>query len=409
MIGVDIILKYKVAAYIRLSKDDNYSESNSINNQKSIIKEYISNNNDLELFDYYIDNGYSGTNFNRPSFATMCFDVVKKKINCVIVKDMSRFGRDYEWNKVYLGETFPEHNIRFISINDNLDSLKNENYTDSLEFALLSITYEHYAIDISKKVSAVKHIQQSRGEFIGVSAPYGYLKDPTDNHKFAIDDYAANIVKRIFKMTLEGKSKKEIVDILNKENILTPSQYKSKIIKVTSEKTIQSSSWNNHIINEILKNETYIGTLIQGKNRKQSRKIKKMIKTNQDDWKITKNHHEPIMDKETFKKVQDILKFSQIIQEKDELLISKLVCGECNNNFYRRKAKGIFYYWCKSSFRKTGCNLKSIRKDELENIVLMNINSKYKKDYKTLTKDIVSKYVDKIELYDNEICLTYKK
>ena len=95
MIGVDIILKYKVAAYIRLSKDDNYSESNSINNQKSIIKEYISNNNDLELFDYYIDNGYSGTNFNRPSFATMCFDVVKKKINCVIVKDMSRFGRDY--------------------------------------------------------------------------------------------------------------------------------------------------------------------------------------------------------------------------------------------------------------------------------------------------------------------------
>ena len=175
----------------------------------------------------------------------------------------ARFGRDYGWNKIYLGETFPEHNIRFISINDNLDSLKNENYTDSLEFALLSITYEHYAIDISKKVSAVKHIQQSRGEFIGVSAPYGYLKDPTDNHKFAIDDYVTNIVKRIFNMTLEGKSKKEIADILNKENILTPSQYKSKITKVTSEKTIQASSWNNHIINEILKNETYIGTLIQ--------------------------------------------------------------------------------------------------------------------------------------------------
>ena len=112
-------------------------------------------------------------------------------------------------------------------------------------------------------------------------------------------------------MTLEGKSKKEIADILNKENILTPSQYKSKITKVTSEKTIQASSWNNHIINEILKNETYVGTLIQWKNRKQSRKIKKMIKTSQDDWKITKNHHEPIIDKETFEKVQDILKFSQ--------------------------------------------------------------------------------------------------
>lgn len=257
------MMKYKVAAYVRLSKDDKYTESNSINNQKNVIKEYINNNSDLDLVDYYVDNGYSGTNFDRPSFATMCLDIVKKKINCVIVKDMSRFGRDYGWNKIYLGETFPEHNIRFISINDNLDSLKNENYTDSLEFALLSITYEHYAIDISKKVSAVKHIQQSRGEFIGVSAPYGYLKDPTDNHKFAIDDYVTNIVKRIFNMTLEGKSKKEIADILNKENILTPSQYKSKITKVTSEKTIQASSWNNHIINEILKNETYIGTLIQ--------------------------------------------------------------------------------------------------------------------------------------------------
>ena len=362
------MIKYKVAAYIRLSKDDNYAESDSINNQKNIIEDYIKDNDDLELVDYYIDNGYSGTNFNRPSFATMCLDIVKKKINCVIVKDMSRFGRDYGWIKVYLGETFPENNIRFISINDKLDSLRNENYTDSLEFALLNITYEHYAIDISKKVSAVKHMQQNKGDFIGVSAPYGYLKDPNDCHKFIIDDYAANIVKRVFYMTLNHKSKKEIAYILNKENVLTPSKYKSDVIKVTSENTIKSNSWNNHMVNEVLKNETYIGTLIQGRNRKQSRKIKKMIKTNQDDWKVCKNHHEPIIDEKTFEIVQKILKFSQIIQEEDELLISNLVCGKCNDYCYRRKAKGIFYYWCKSSFRKTGCNLKSVRKDVLENM-----------------------------------------
>ena len=269
------MMKYKVVAYVRLSKDDKYTESNSINNQKNVIKEYINNNSDLELVDYYVDNGYSGTNFNRPSFATMCLDIVKKKINCVVVKDMSRFGRDYGWIKVYLGETFPEHNIRFISISNNLDRIKNENYTDSLEFALLNIAYEHYAIDISERVSAVKHMQQNKGDFIGVSAPYGYLKDPNDCHKFIIDDYAANIVKEIFHMILEGKSKKEIINILNKENVLTPSKYKSEVTKVTSEKTIQSNSWNNHMVNEILKNETYIGTLIQGKSRKQSRKSKK--------------------------------------------------------------------------------------------------------------------------------------
>ncbi|MCI8498400.1 MAG: recombinase family protein [Bacilli bacterium] len=404
------MMKYKVAAYVRLSKDDKYTESNSINNQKNVIKEYINNNSDLDLVDYYVDNGYSGTNFNRPSFATMCLDIVKKKINCVIVKDMSRFGRDYGWIKVYLGETFPEHNIRFISISDNLDSIKNENYTDSLEFALLNITYEHYAIDISEKVSAVKHMQQNKGDFIGVSAPYGYLKDPNDCHKFIIDDYAANIVKEIFYMILEGKSKKEITNILNKENVLTPSKYKSEVTKVTSEKTIQSNSWNNHMVNEILKNETYIGTLIQGKSRKQSRKTKKMIKTDQIDWKICKNHHNPIVDKETFEMVQKILKFSQIIQEENELLISKLVCGECSSDCYRRKAKGILYYWCKSSFRKIGCNLKAVRKDALENMILRDINSNQKKDFKILTKDIINKYVDKIELYNNgEIAVTYKK
>ncbi len=404
------MMKYKVAAYVRLSKDDKYTESNSINNQKNVIKEYINNNSDLDLVDYYVDNGYSGTNFNRPSFATMCLDIVKKKINCVIVKDMSRFGRDYGWIKVYLGETFPEHNIRFISISDNLDSIKNENYTDSLEFALLNIAYEHYAIDISEKVSAVKHMQQNKGDFIGVSAPYGYLKDPNDCHKFIIDDYAANIVKEIFYMILEGKSKKEITNILNKENVLTPSKYKSEVTKVTSEKTIQSNSWNNHMVNEILKNETYIGTLIQGKSRKQSRKTKKMIKTDQIDWKICENHHNPIVDKETFEMVQKILKFSQIIQEENELLISKLVCGECSSDCYRRKAKGILYYWCKSSFRKIGCNLKAVRKDALENMILRDINSNQKKDFKILTKDIINKYVDKIELYNNgKIAVTYKK
>lgn len=176
--------KYKVGAYVRLSKDDNYTESDSIMNQKSMIEDFIKENNEFELVEFYIDNGYTGTKFDKPAFIQMCFDIVKKKINCVIVKDMPRFGRDSGWVKVYLGEEFPKQNIRFISINDKLDSFKNNNYTDSLEFALLNLTYEHYAIDISKKVIAVKHFQQEKGDFIGVSAPFGCLKDPEDCHKF---------------------------------------------------------------------------------------------------------------------------------------------------------------------------------------------------------------------------------
>ena len=271
--------KYKVGAYIRLSRDDKYNESDSINNQMSLINHYIKDNNDFEIFDYYIDDGYTGSNFNRPSFIRMCFDIAKGKINCVIVKDLSRFGRDSGWCKIYLGESFSEYNVRFISIIDNLDNLNNPNFTDSLDFSILNLVYEHYAIDISKKVSSIKHMQQEKGEFIGVSAPYGYLKDPKDCHKFIIGDYAANIVRRIFDMTLECKSKNEIADILNQEHILTPSRYKSDVISVTSKNTIISNKWNTEMVSKILKNETYIGTLIQGKFKKPIRKQKKIIKT----------------------------------------------------------------------------------------------------------------------------------
>ena len=253
-------------------------------------------------------------------------------------------------------------------------------------------------------------MQQDRGDFIGVSAPYGYLKNPENCHKFIIDDYAANIVRRIFAMTLDCKSKNEIADTLNEENVLTPSRYKSDVTKVTSDKTIKSDKWSNKIINEILRNETYIGTLIQGKNRKPTRKSKKVVKTSPKEWKICENHHEPIIDKGVFETVQNILNYSTIVQEKSELLISKLRCGECNSKFYRRIAKERYYYWCKSSYRKIGCNLKSVRKDMLEKMILVDLNDKYKKDYKKLDRNLVDKYIDTIEIYNSgKINVIYKK
>ena len=158
----DFMTKFLIA----ISKDDKYSESDSIDNQKRAIEQYVKEHNDFEIVNYYIDNGFSGANFDRPEFIRLCFDIAKNKINCVIVKDLSRFGRDSGWCKVYLSETFPEYNIRFISINDKLDNYDNPNFTDDLEFSLLNLVYEQYAVDISKKVSSVKHMQQERGDFI---------------------------------------------------------------------------------------------------------------------------------------------------------------------------------------------------------------------------------------------------
>jgi len=397
------MIRYIVGAYIRLSQDDNYNESDSINNQKKIIEQFINEHEEFELGGYYIDNGYSGTNFDRPDFIKLCFDIAKDKINCVIVKDLSRFGRDSAWVKIYLGETFPKYNVRFISINDHLDNLNDLNFTDDLEFSLLNLIHEQYAVDISKKISTVKHMQQKKGEFIGVSAPYGYLKNPDDCHKFIIDKYAASIVKRIFDLALEPRSKAEIADILNNEKILTPSRYKSEITRVTSNKTVISDKWNAKIISEILKNETYVGTLIQGRSKRNSRRNRKLIKTDKNEWKICNNHHEPIINKCIFDDVQRLLNYSKIVLEENEVLISKLICHECKSGVYRKKAKDYYYYICKSKYRNLGCNLKPFRKDILEDIILLEINDRYNKNYKKLTKEIVDKYISKIELHKSDM------
>lgn len=402
-------MKYKVAAYIRLSKDDNYTESDSINNQKNIIKKYIDTKDNLELVDYYIDNGYTGTNFDRPAFVKMCLDIVNNKINCVIVKDLSRFGRNMGWMKIYLGETFPEYNIRFISINDNLDSQTNPNYTDELDFSLHALIYEQYSIDISKKVKSVKHMQQSRGDFIGVSAPYGYIKDSNDCHKVLIDDYASKIVKRIFDMTLECKSRKEIADRLNDECILPPSKYKAEIIKVTSLSTKIAEKWQPNMIREILKNEFYIGNMAQGKVRKPTRRLNKLIKVSKEDWIVVENTHKAIINKNDFETVQRILEFSSALLNSNEMLLMYLKCPDCNGIFHKKKTKYNEYYYCNTYYRNKGCSKHSVIKSVLEEMVLEALKEKSNQNIRHLTKDILKKYVKDIYVFENgEIKIQYK-
>ncbi len=215
------MLNYKVAAYLRLSKDDNNydKESNSITNQKMIIDEFINSNDDFKLIDYYIDDGYSGTNFNRPDFKRMLKDLASGKINTIIVKNLSRFGRNHIEVDNYLENILPMYETRFISINDNIDNYKNPESLDNISVPLKTLMNDLYAKNISNKVKSTLRVKQEKGEFIGSSAPM-------DKHKFIIDKDAAYIVKKIFNMILLGKSRKEIANELNNKNILTPSSYK---------------------------------------------------------------------------------------------------------------------------------------------------------------------------------------
>lgn len=297
--------KYKVAGYIRLSKEDKIKdESNSVTNQKLIITSYIENNTDLELFDFYIDDGYSGTTFERPEYKRMLKGIVEGKVNTIIVKDLSRFGRNHIQSDDYLENILPGYNVRFISIIDDIDSLKKNSSNDSLLIPLKNLMNDQYAKDISIKVRSTLKTKQLNGEFIGVTAPYGYLKSPKDKHKFIIDKEASYIVKKIFNMILLSKSRKEIAEHLNSKNVLTPSLYKLSKEKTNNDELIRTKKWNAEIVNRILRNETYTGTLIQNIKTKPNYRTNKLIDVNKDEWIVTENHHEPIISKDKFDEVQ---------------------------------------------------------------------------------------------------------
>ena len=311
-------MNFKVAAYLRLSKEDKDNmEFNSILNQKLLIDQYISNKEDLKIVDYYIDDGYSGTNFKRPGFKKLFQDIKNKKINCIIVKDLSRFRRNHIQAYMYLEDIFPALDVRFISITENIDSYENPESLNNLIVPVKNLMNDAYAKDISKKVKSVLTNKRLDGEFIGTSATYGYLKDPIDNHKLIIDDEVSKNVIEIFDSVLKGKSTSEIAYELNKKNVFTPAIYKMKN-GLGNYSVGANKKWNAKMINKILQNRVYTGDLIQGKKKVESYRTHKLISTSKDKWIITENHHEPIISKDKFNKVQEIInrnKFARIIKK----------------------------------------------------------------------------------------------
>lgn len=313
---------YNCALYCRLSRDDELQgESNSITNQKEILKQYAKENN-LNIYDIYVDDGISGTTFDRPDFNRMIKDIEDKKVNMVIVKDTSRLGRDYIGFGEYIEKFFPEHQVRFVSITDNYDSEIDNGIADTLPFR--AVLNDLYARDTSKKIKAIKHKNAINGLFNGKFAPYGYMKSSENCHKLIINEEYAPNVRRIFDLYLEGKSSIQIAYIFNDEHIPTPSQTMGQEYRL-------SSLWKTDTIRRILKNEMYIGNMVQGKQTQINYKLKKPVRNKKEDWIIVPNTHEPIIDKEKFYAVQELLKSRDKTRTKslNILLRGLLVCKEC--------------------------------------------------------------------------------
>jgi len=364
-------MDYHAALYIRLSKEDeSEGPSESVNNQQSLLNEFVQQHR-LSVYDTYIDDGWSGTNFDRPNFQRMITDIEARKVNMVITKDLSRLGRDYILTGHYMERYFPEHRVRYISLMDGID-------TDITPFR--AIMNDMYAKDISKKISSVKHDKQRKGLFIGGKPVYGYKMHPTEKNKIVIDEDVAPIVQRIFGMALDGMSCRQIAVQLNNEGIPTPATYAGLTVSAPGPYT---GLWSSERVSDMLQNETYIGSMVQGRTRKINYKSKKCIKQDRRDWVVVEGTHEPLIDRETFEKVRVLINSRRRTRSRtyDFLLKGLIFCHECGYPLAvinRKMASGedrlIFVCRTYQRFTKAGvCTSHTIKVESVTQAVMEKV------------------------------------
>ena len=282
---------FKVAMYIRLSREDgDKEESSSVTNQRNIITRFINENDNFIIVDEYVDDGYTGTNFNRPAFQRMIKDIEKGKINTVITKDLSRLGRDYIDTGRYVQRYFPENRVRYIALLDGIDTLEDAGMNDIAPFK--SVINDMYVKDISKKITSALKERKTAGNFLAVTAPYGYKKNPENKYQLVINEEEAKVVRYIFRLYLQGNGLTKIAKILTEEEIPVPGI--SRNIG-TTRKTKLYNCWKQTTISRILKNPVYIGNLEQFKRKKVNYKSKKRVTVPKEDRVICYNTHEPII------------------------------------------------------------------------------------------------------------------
>ena len=409
-------LDFNVGIYIRLSQEDKdkkyESDSESVINQKELLRNYVKNNN-FNLVKEYVDDGFSGTDFERPGFKSLLEDINNKKINCVIVKDLSRLGRDHVMTGYYIETFFPENNIRFISILESFDSFKNQASNDSSTFIIACNDY--YSKQNSIKIRNVLNEKRKSGKFVGSLPCYGYMRDPEDKGHLIPNPETAPIVKKIFKWRADGIGPTEIANRLNKAHVVTPSGYKKTNY---SSRLIDRDNWNISTVKKILINRIYTGDLVQHTQTKVNYKSKKKITLDEKLWIVVENTHEPLVDKDTFDYVNNLRKrntrnYEIKTNREKRLLEGKLFCKECGNKLtvlYRKKQD----YWsinCNRYSRdpvRGRCYSHFYPYNYLEEQVLEQINKSVSKlmkelDLKQLNDEVVKSVYKETNNIDNVI------
>lgn len=394
---------YRAVIYIRLSEADEgksyESESESITNQRNLLMNFVKEKGFIFVGEY-VDDGYSGTNFERPGFTKMIEDIKNKIANLVIVKDLSRLGRDHVMTGYYIETFFPENNIRFISILESYDSFKNQASNDSSTFIIACNDY--YSKQNSIKIRNVLNDKRKNGKFIGSQPCYGYMRDPLDKSHLIPNPETAPIVKKIFKWRAEGIGPTEIATRLNNMNVPTPAGYKKTNY---SSRLIDRDSWNISTVKKILSNRIYTGDMVQHTQTKVNYKSKKKITLDESLWVIVEDTHEPLVDKETFKYIKSLGKrktrnYSLKTERPKRILEGKIFCKECGNRlsvYYRKKLD----YWsinCNRYSRdpKRGrCSSHFYPYDYLEEQILEQFNNSVSKFIKELDIGELNKEVQK--------------
>ena len=387
------IANWLVGVYTRRSFDDNEDkESNTITNQKEMINSFISKETNMTIVDYYIDDGYSGTTFDRPGFQEMMKDIVDGRINTIIVKDLSRLGRNSLEVGKYIEDIFPIYNIRIIAINDSIDSFKKPDSINDLIVPIKNLINESYARDISKKVTSAYFTMASNGKYVAGTSPYGYTFDEKDKHHLVIDPDEVETVKLIFNMASTGDGRVAITKYLNDNNILCRKEIqrrkKYKLSLEPTEETIKYK-WSTSTIGRMLTSEIYIGNLTQLKTKRESFKNHKVLSVARDDWIRCENTHEPIITKTQFNKIQELIKVNTKRKDNKEektysIYNGILKCADCGKAMYKqednRGNRQLSNYFCNTYLyiSKTSCSPHKIKTEELNEMVLESIQLQIK-------------------------------
>ena len=346
---------WRAGLYIRLSVEFNGNRGDSLETQKQIMEAHLALCPDIEVVEVYTDNGISGQTFARPAFQQMLGDIEAQKIDCVVVKDLSRLGRSAIDTGYFLEKYFPFHGVRFLAINDQYDSEHIDNGTGQIALPLKNLMNEAYALDISRKVRAQQAQAMQAGEFVGSRPPFGYKKDPQSCHRLLVNEDTAPVVQQIFQWAADGVALNAIVKKLNEASVPTPSHYLASIGLISNQKLIGSGKWQTRTVNKILTDAVYTGDMVQGKSRSVKRK---QTPTVPEDWIVVKGTHEPLISRELFEQVQAIrvqaaakYKQNEKIPYSPNILKGRIYCAYCGKSLHRQRSHDRYFFRCISDDR----------------------------------------------------------